>query len=294
MTTSRIRRQLLENAFFIGPIFVLYTTFFIVPLILSFAYSLTQWDGLQKTKTFIGFANYSLTFAKDKDFINSIVFTLKFTVCAFFAVNVIGLLCALAVNLPLRVRNFARTCIYLPNIISIIVVGFLWKFLYRTLIPEIGALLGIPFLQQQFLTMFDGIVYVILVPAVWQSVGFAMLIYLAGLQCVPNDLREVMILDGANAFQRFRHLTLPFLLPSFISVAFTTTTGALKVFDIIIALTGGGPGRASYSIAINIYKDGLTAMKYGRGSAQAIIFCAMVLVITVTQLLYLKSKEVET
>ncbi|MDR0387389.1 MAG: sugar ABC transporter permease [Treponema sp.] len=285
--------NVMVNLVFIGPIFILYTTFFIIPLILSFVYSATDWDGLQKTFSFIGLRNYLTAFTMDTEFRNAVRFTFVFTFWGFIGVNAIGLICAMMVNLPLRVRNLVRTCIYVPNVISVLVVGFLWRFLYRSLIPEIGKILRINFLQQSFLTQFKGMEYVILIPAVWQSVGFAMLIYLAGLQGIPSDLREVMILDGANAIRRFFHLTLPFLVPSFIAVSFTVTTGALKVFDIIMALTGGGPGKASESIAIHIYREGLGSMKYGLGSAKAIIFALIILIITVLQFIYLKSKEIE-
>lgn len=286
-------RKFAENVLFISPIFILYTAFFIIPLVMSFIYSLTDWDGLQKTFNFIGFNNYINAFMLDKAFINSIKFTFAFTIWGVIAVNLIGLLCALIANMQLRVSNLVRTFIYLPNVISIIVVGFLWRFMYRSLIPEIGRALNIDFLQQEFLTMFNGIVYVILVPAVWQSAGFIMLIYLAGLQSVPADLIDVMVIDGANAVQRFFNLTVPFLMPSFIATAFITTTGSLKVFDIIVSLTGGGPGKASESLAMNIYKEGLSTMKYGAGSAKAIIYCIIILIITVAQLVYLKSKEVD-
>jgi raffinose/stachyose/melibiose transport system permease protein len=285
--------DIIVNIVFIGPIFILYTTFFVIPIILSFVYSTTDWDGLQKSFNFVGLQNYLHVFSLDTEFRNAVRFTFVFTFWGFIGVNVIGLVCAMIVNLPLRVKNLVRTCIYVPNVISVLVVGFLWKFLYRSIIPEIGSMLHLNFLQQSFLTQFRGMEYVVLVPAVWQSVGFSMLIYLAGLQGIPGDLREVMILDGASAIKRFFHLTLPFLVPSFIAVTFTTTTGALKVFDIIMALTNGGPGKASESIAIHIYREGLGSMKYGLGSAKAIVFALIIFIITVLQFIYLKSKEVE-
>jgi raffinose/stachyose/melibiose transport system permease protein len=290
---GKTQRELGVNVVFIGPIFVLYTIFFVVPLVLSFVYSLTDWDGLQKSFNFVGLRNYLNAFTLDKDFLNAIRFTFVFAFFGFIFVHVFGLAFALLVNLPLRLRNLVRTFIYVPNVISVLIVGFLWKFLYRSIIPELGRTLGLGFLQQEFLIFFQGMEFVILVPAVWQSAGFGMLIYLAGLQGIPNELRECMILDGANAVQRFFRLTLPFLMPSFIALSFTVTTGALKVFDIIIALTNGGPGRASESIALHIYREGMKSMKYGLGSAKAIIFCLIILIITLTQFLYLKSKEVK-
>lgn len=282
-----------EDAVFIGPGFVLYTVFFFVPIMISLAYSFTDWDGIQTVVNFVGLDNYIHAFTLDRAFIAALKFTLTFTFWGFIGVNTIGLFSAMLLNLPLKSRGVVRTLIYLPNVISVLIIGFLWKFMYRMVIPELGQILGSAFLQQQFLTRIDIIVYVILIPAVWQSVGFSMLVYLAGLQGIPSDLRESMILDGAGPFQRFRYLTIPFLIPSVITCAFSVTTGALKVYDIIISMTGGGPGRASVSIALHIYREGLTAHDYGGGSAKAIIFSMIILLITVTQFLYLQSKEVE-
>lgn len=287
------QKALKEDAIFIGPGFVLYTLFFFIPIIISLVYSFTDWDGIQKVINFVGFDNYIHAFTLDRAFLAALKFTLTFTFWGFIGVNVIGLFCAMLLNLPLRSRGVARTLIYLPSVVSVLIVGFLWKFMYRTVIPEIGKIIGSAFLQQQFLTKFDTIVYVILIPAVWQSVGFAMLVYLAGLQGIPSDLRESMILDGAGPVQRFRYLTIPFLIPSMITCAFSVTTGALKVYDIIVAMTDGGPGRASVSLALHIYREGLVAHDYGGGSAKAIIFSLIILAITVTQFFYLQSKEVE-
>ena len=111
---------------------------------------------------------------------------------------------------------------------------------------------------------------------------------------LPEDLRAAMIIDGASAFQRLMRLTIPFLVPAFIASFFITTTGSLKVFDIVFSLTGGGPGKASHTIAYNIYADGLQAFRFGAGSAKAVLFAVMVLVVTAIQLKYLRSKEIHT
>ena len=294
MTITRRTRDIASGVFFIGPIFVLYSTFFFVPITLSFMYSLTDWDGLQKTFTFIGFANYVEALRFDEDFLRSVRFTFTFALLAVLWTNLLALLLALLVNLELSVKNVARALIFMPNVISMIVVGFLWRFLYRTIVPDIGRVLHIGFLEQTLLNLSDGIVLVVLVPELWRSVGFVMIIYLAGLQEIPEDLRAAMIIDGASPFQRLIRLTIPFLVPAFIASFFITTTGSLKVFDIVFSLTGGGPGKASQTIAYNIYADGLQAFRYGAGSAKAVLFAVMVLVVTAIQLKYLRSKEIHT
>lgn len=294
MTITRRTRHIASSVFFVGPILVLYTAFFFLPIALSFMYSLTDWDGLQKTFTFIGFANYVEALTYDEDFLHSVRFTFSFALLAVMWTNVLALLLALLVNLELSVKNVARALIFMPNVISMIVVGFLWRFLYRTIVPDVGRVLHIGFLEQTLLNLSDGIVLVVLVPELWRSVGFVMIIYLAGLQEIPEDLRAAMIIDGASAFQRLTRLTIPFLVPAFIASFFITTTGSLKVFDIVFSLTGGGPGKASHTIAYNIYADGLQAFRYGAGSAKAVLFAVMVLVVTAVQLKYLRSKEIHT
>lgn len=294
MTITRRTRHIASSVFFVGPILVLYTAFFFLPIALSFMYSLTDWDGLQKTFTFIGFANYVEALTYDEDFLRSVRFTFSFALLAVTWTNVLALLLALLVNLELSVKNVARALIFMPNVISMIVVGFLWRFLYRTIVPDVGRVLHIGFLEQTLLNLSDGIVLVVLVPELWRSVGFVMIIYLAGLQEIPEDLRAAMIIDGASAFQRLMRLTIPFLVPAFIASFFITTTGSLKVFDIVFSLTGGGPGKASHTIAYNIYADGLQAFRFGAGSAKAVLFAVMVLVVTAIQLKYLRSKEIHT
>lgn len=294
MTITRRTRHIASSVFFVGPILVLYTAFFFLPIALSFMYSLTDWDGLQKTFTFIGFANYVEALTYDEDFLHSVRFTFTFALLAVMWTNVLALLLALLVNLELSVKNVARALIFMPNVISMIVVGFLWRFLYRTIVPDVGRVLHIGFLEQTLLNLSDGIVLVVLVPELWRSVGFVMIIYLAGLQEIPEDLRAAMIIDGASSFQRLMRLTIPFLVPAFIASFFITTTGSLKVFDIVFSLTGGGPGKASHTIAYNIYADGLQAFRFGAGSAKAVLFAVMVLVVTAIQLKYLRSKEIHT
>ncbi|MDR0656849.1 MAG: sugar ABC transporter permease, partial [Treponema sp.] len=171
--TKKQNRNLAVNVAFISPIFLLYTLFFTVPVILNFSYSFTDWNGLSKKINFVGIKNYIDAFSVDGEFIKAVKFTFIFAFWGFIGVNVVGLGCALIVNLRLRVKNLVRTFIYTPNVISAIVVGFIWKFMYRAVIPEIGNYLGFVFLQQEYLALFRGIVFVVLVPAVWQSSGFA-------------------------------------------------------------------------------------------------------------------------
>ncbi|TXK84561.1 carbohydrate ABC transporter permease [Paenibacillus sp. N3.4] len=292
MDFTRRFKQISEFSFFIGPIGLLYILFFIIPLGGSVLYSFTDWDGLQKTFHWIGFANYVQVFRADENFLLAIIFTSKFAVLNFIFINFIGLLLALLVDTKLKSRTFLRTVFFSPNVLSLIVVGFLWKFLFSSVFFEIGKTHHLPFLTFSFLGNPDSVIYSIVGVSVWQNVGLAMLIYLAGLQGIPSELKEAMRVDGVNKFQEFMKLTLPLMIPAFISNVFITTTQSLKVFDVILALTNGGPANSSQSIAMNIYREAFTNNSFGSGTAKSIVFCLMILMITSLQFWILNKREV--
>ncbi len=276
---------------FVGPILVLYVCFFILPLGGSLLYSFTDWDGLQTTFKWIGFSNYIELFRHSDSFKNAFVFTLQFSVVNIVLVNAAGLLLALLVDSKLKSRFFLRTVFFSPNVISLIVVGFLWKFFFSSVLYELGTKTGLSFLTYSFLGNPDTILYPIAGVSLWQSVGLAMVIYLAGLQGIPDELKEAMNIDGAGRWTQLWKLTIPLLLPAFISNLFLTTTNSFKVFDLILALTGGGPAGSSESLAINIYREAFTANEYGSGTARSIVFCLFIVIVMLIQFRVMQRKE---
>ncbi|GGH13645.1 carbohydrate ABC transporter permease [Paenibacillus segetis] len=276
---------------FIGPILILYICFFIVPLGGSLVYSFTDWDGLQTSFNWVGFQNYIDLLRNSDSFRHSFIFTVQFSLVNIILVNVFGLLLALLVDSKLKSRFILRTIFFSPNVISLIVVGFLWKFFFSSVLYELGEKLHWSFLTYSFLGNPDKILYPIAGVSLWQSVGLAMVIYLAGLQGIPTELKEAMHMDGAGRFTQLLKLIIPLLVPAFISNLFLTTTNSFKVFDLILALTGGGPGGASESLAINIYREAFTANEYGSGTARSIIFCLFIMIIMLIQFMTMKRKE---
>ena len=276
---------------FVGPILVLYVCFFILPLGGSLLYSFTDWDGLQTTFKWIGFSNYIELFRHSDSFKNAFVFTLQFSVVNIVLVNAAGLLLALLVDSKLKSRFFLRTVFFSPNVISLIVVGFLWKFFFSSVLYELGTKTGLSFLTYSFLGNPDTILYPIAGVSLWQSVGLAMVIYLAGLQGIPDELKEAMNIDGVGRWTQLWKLTIPLLLPAFISNLFLTTTNSFKVFDLILALTGGGPAGSSESLAINIYREAFTANEYGSGTARSIVFCLFIVIVMLIQFRVMQRKE---
>lgn len=255
-------------------------------------YSFTDWDGLQSTFQWVGFRNYYDMLWNSGDFRDSFLFTMKFSVLNIILVNVFGVLLALLVDSKLKSKYALRVIFFSPNVISLIVVGFLWKFVFSSVLYEMGTKLNWSFLTYSFLGNPDYILYPIAGVSLWSSVGLAMVIYLAGLQGIPSELKEAMHMDGAGSWTRFWKMTLPLLMPAIISNVFLTTTNSFKVFDLILALTGGGPANSSQSLAINIYREAFTANSYGSGTARSIIFCLFIIIVMLIQFRVLRSKEV--
>ena len=288
------RRQILrDDLFFISPMLLIYTLFFMVPMVLGVVYSFTNWDALHPNWQYVGLENYIKSLTHDEEFFKAATFTIQYVFFGTSLCTVLGLLIAMLVNSDIRTRNFTRVAVFLPNVVSAIVIGFIWKFIYGNFLPEIGRGLGSSFLQIDFLHLFNGgMLWVVLVPTVWQSIGFNVVVYIAGLQSIPSELHEAMLLDSSSAWQRFRHLILPFLVPSIYSTLFINLTGGLKAYDLITSLTGGGPIKLTHTIAYNLYVEAFNKMEYGYASAKCVLFAIGILGITLLQTYFMKSREV--
>ena len=243
------KRMVRQYLVLVLPGMIIFTVGLIIPLFLSFRYSLTDWDGMTAEKTFVGLQNYIKLF-KDKEFLESWWFTIKFTIGNTIIQNVLALLFAVALDSGIRFQKLYRTAFFVPCLISAIVVGFVWLKMFSNVLPAINDLLGTGFnflLFGKAETVLGGL----LIANNWQWVGYWMLIYLAGLQSVPAELYEAAKVDGANAIHRFFNVTIPMLAPAITICVVGITTGSLKVYDLLVASTKGGPGRASTSV---IYK----------------------------------------
>ncbi|NLG84530.1 MAG: sugar ABC transporter permease [Firmicutes bacterium] len=213
-------------------------------------------------------------------------FTAFFTVCNVIFANLLGLVLALALDTRIRLRNVLRSCFFLPNVLSLIVVAFMWSFVFRLIFPKLTGIdiwLGSPELAP----------VAVVIVSVWQACGYYMVIYLAGLQTIPQDLVEAAEVDGASWWQRLRHVKLPLLLPAFTICLFLTLANSLKCFDLIYALTGGGPGYATTSIVIDIYNNAYLQNQFGYATAKAILLCLIIMAVTGLQLFLTKRKEIE-
>ena len=273
------------------PGFVIFTIGLIIPLLLAFRYSLTSWDGMTVEKTFVGLKNYIDLF-KDSDFRNAWWFTVKFTVGNTIIQNVVALLFAVALDSGIKAQKLYRTVFFLPCLISAVIVGFIWLKMFSNVLPAINDLLGTNFnflLFGEKSTVLRGL----LIANNWQWIGYWMLIYLAGLQSVPAELYEAAKIDGAGTIKRFFNVTIPMLAPSITICVVGITTGSLKVYDLLVSSTKGGPGRASTSIIYQTYTTAINGRQYGYGCAMSVTLVVVLLLVALVQVKGLKSREVQ-
>jgi ABC-type sugar transport systems, permease components len=285
------RKSFYQYLLLVLPGLIIFTIGLIIPMFMAIRYSFTSWDGMSKVKTFIGFKNYIDLF-QDGDFRSAWLFTLEFTIGNTIIQNVLALLFAVALDSGLKWQKLYRTAFFVPCLISAVVVGFIWVKLFSNVLPAFNDLLGTNFNFLLFgnkKTVLSGL----LIANNWQWIGYWMLIYLAGLQSIPSDLYEAAKVDGANAIKRFFHVTIPMLAPSITICVVGITTGSLKVYDLLVSSTKGGPGRASTSIIYQTYTTAINGRQYGYGSAMSVTLVLVLFLVALVQVKGLKKKEVQ-
>ena len=274
-----------------SPIFVLptllaFTIGFIIPFAEGLYLSFCQFTTVKNAK-FIGLGNYQRAFA-DASFLNSFGFTVKYAVVAIILINVIALGLALLLTRNLRGTNIFRTIFFMPNLIGGIVLGYIWQILINCVL----SLSGLPLLMLNSQAGYWGLIIL----TAWQQVGYMMIIYIAGLQNVPDDLTEAASIDGATGWTTFWKVKLPMIMSSITVCVFLTLTNSFKLFDQNLALTGGEPNHLTEMLALNIYDTFYAragAQWKGLGQAKAVLFCILVVVISFLQLKMTRSKEVQ-
>ena len=246
-------------------------------------FSLTNWTGIGDWD-FIGFDNF-VRIAQSPQTVGALRNTLFLAVLSVLVANIIGLLYALAINRLLKTRYILRTLLFMPVVLSPLAVAYVWKFIFDFNGPVNGflGLVGLESMQKTWLADPTWSIWVILVVMIWQSTGLMMVIYLAGLASVAPEIEEAAALDGANLWQRFRHVTVPAIRPS---IAIASTLGiiqGLSVFDQIKALTNGGPAGATETLATQVYTFAFAQGQFGFGSALALVLTVIILVFAIVQ-----------
>lgn len=274
------------------PAALLFFAFHTFPAIQGIYYSFTNWNGMNLDYDFVGIKNYINLF-KDTAVRDSYLFTFKFAIFAGILVNIISLAVAIGLNAKIKGRNFFRAVYFLPNILSVLIVGFIFNYVFTNIIPNLGEKYQIEFLTSNILGNADFAWIGILIVFVWQSCAFNIILYLSGLQTVPHELYEASGLDGANRWQQFWKITFPVIAPFFTINMVLAMKNSLMVFDQIVAMTGGGPGTATTSISYLIYTGGLAGGEFAFQSANGVIYFIVIMVISVFQLKILQKREMD-
>lgn len=289
MTKKRLQRL---NWFYV-PAVVLMILFIAYPLGNAIYLSFFKWNGYSVKKDFIGVQNYISMF-NDKTFVSSLRNTLLYGFVCTFLQQVIGLAMAVFLNTKFKGRGIARTVIYMPAMVSGLVMGYIMYFFFQTkggVMNDILSSMGLATVD--WLGNGNTAIAVIIFINTWQFVGVSMVIYLAGIQDVSQSYIEAATVDGANAWQRFRFITLPLLQPALASSVIYNLIGGLKLYDVIIALTDGGPAKKTHSLATYIANRYFDAERAGYAAAIGVFSFVMIMVISMIVNGYFRKKEVD-
>ena len=271
---------------FVLPTLLAFTIGFIIPFFEGLYLSFCQFTTVKNAK-FTGFGNYKKIFS-DLTFLSSFKFTVLFAVASIVLINVIAFALALLLTRKLKGTNIFRTIFFMPNLIGGIVLGYIWQILINCVLSIVGQ----PLLALNSSAGYWGLIILMC----WQQIGYMLIIYIAGLQNVSDDLLEAAQIDGATPWQTLWKVKLPMVMPSITICVFLTLTNSFKLFDQNLALTGGDPNHMTEMLALNIYQTFYAragAQWKGLGQAKAVLFCLLVIVISVLQLRATRKREVQ-
>ena len=271
------------------PVVILFFAFNTLPMIKGFIYSLTNYKGYGSYE-FVGFRNYIDLFS-DARVGKSYLFTFKYALVGTVLVNVLSLIMALGLNAQIRFKSALRGIYFVPNILGGLVVGYIFSFLFTYILPAVGDTFNISWLQNSILASEKYAWIAVLVVGVWQAVAMNTIIYISGLQTVPEEVYEASMLDGVNKWQQFWKVTFPLIMPFVTINLVLSTKNMLMVFDQIMSLTKGGPAQSTESISYLIYQNGMSGGQFGFQSANAVIFFLIIVGISLFQMTVLNKKE---
>lgn len=269
---------------FVLPILVAFSISFLIPFIMGVYLSFTKFTTVTDSQ-FVGISNYVQVFSNE-DFINALVFTVKFAVVSLITINVIAFALAYLLTRALKGTNVFRTIFFMPNLIGGIVLGYIWQIVLNGILYKFGVNL-----TYDAKYGFWGLVLLMN----WQMIGYMMIIYIAGIQNIPTELIEAAKIDGASRFTILRKITIPLVMPSVTICLFLTLSNSFKLFDQNLALTDGAPSGATSMLALDIYKTFYGRVGWeGVGQAKAVIFFLIVALLMLIQLKLTRRKEVES
>ncbi|MGO8072555.1 carbohydrate ABC transporter permease [Rhizobium leguminosarum] len=280
------------------PALAIYAVFALYPMLNVVILSFQKWNGLDPNRQFVGIANYQAIFTKDPVFWVAFRNTVIWTVMSLIFPPMVGLLLALSLNQKIFGRNGLRAIFYLPVIIAPIAVATMWKWMYDPFFGLFSQLLtswGMQGWINDWLGNRDIALYSVFVAYLWQTVGFSMVLFLAGLQNVSQTLVEAARIDGAGRWKVFKHVTLPALRPTITIVLVLSVISSLKAFDIVYGLTGGGPAQSTQMLALWAFTQAMQIFDFGRGAAISVVLLLITMAVVIPYLKWTqKHEEVES
>lgn len=281
-------KSTLENYIFVLPAVIIFALFYIIPFIWVFQLGLYDWDGILPTKLFVGLGNFKEIIFSDKIWWQSMWNAGHITLIALTFQNVLAFLLAWACDREIRLKNFYRVIFFIPPVLSEIVVGMAWRFIINdidgaNIINRMLIGLGFPQLVHNWLSDPKTALTTVALIHSWKGFGWGFLIFLAGLQTIPRELYEAGRVDGANAWQAFRKITIPLMIPVIVLVAILTVLGTMQAFVLIIAMTGGGPAYHTQVPVLRILASMRGSSRFGYACAQGISFGFILVIISFIQ-----------
>ena len=265
------------------PAIAIYLVFLVYPAVTSVFFSLTDWDGLSATYNIVGLKNY-VAMLSDPVVAQAVINNIIWTVVTIVFPVAIGLALAILLNGKVRGKPVIRLIFYMPAVLPLIAVASIWGWLYN---PEYGAIneflrmIGLGGLAQPWLGQDSTALAAVMVPAIWLRVGFPMLLYLAALQGIPSEMYEAATVDGATRSQQFWHITMPSLRPAHYIVIALSLIDSFKVFDLIYAMTYGGPGTATQVMGTWMYANVFQYYQAGYGTAIAVAITVVAIIVSI-------------
>ena len=277
------KKELMDFSF-LAPSLILFLFIILVPLVRGVQYTFTNWDGLMPKLNYVGLKKY-ITVIHDKDLIQPICNTILFTLVTVVAINVIGLAVAMAVNKEFKGVNIIKSIIFIPLVVSLVLVSQMWMYVYSDFFSMLGW--KSPLIDKK--TSMLGLC----IMSIWRESGLAMMIYLAGLKNIPGEINEAAIIDGANFWQRFRNVTVPFLAPAFTYCIPLWLAAGLRMYDYSFVATSGGPQHSTETMAYYIYSYLFPYNKVGYGQTVAVLYLIVCIILSNVVTRTLRKREFE-
>lgn len=279
-------KSTLENYIFVLPAAIIFIIFYIIPFIWVFQLGLYDWDGILPTKIFVGLGNFKEIFFEDRIWWQSMLNAGWITFIALTFQNALAFLLAWACNREIKLQHFYRLIFFIPPVLSEVVVGLVWQWIldgHYGLLNSWLARWGLAHLARDWLSDPNTALTAVAIVHSWKGFGWGFLIFLAGLQTIPRELYEAARVDGANAWDCFRKITIPLMIPVAVLVAILTVLGTMQAFVLIIAMTGGGPAYHTQVPVLRILASMRGSSRFGYACAQGISFGLILVVISFIQ-----------